>query len=39
MKRFKNILFVKNADSNEAALVYALALVKNNEASLTLLDT
>lgn len=39
MKRFKNILFVKSADSNETALVHALALVKNNEARLTLLDT
>jgi universal stress protein E len=39
MKRFHNILFVKSADNNEAALFHAITLAKRNQASLTLLET
>lgn len=39
MKRFHNILFVKSARNNEAALSHAITLAKRNQAGLTMMLT
>lgn len=39
MKRFQNILFARNAEHNQKAMVRALALAKRNQARLSFLET